>query len=107
MTEMSRDDEPGGTGPTDDPLIERMVETLRRRLFPVAMPGLDDGTVRRIINEAVLLKLGSPRGSLDRIRALIEGALPDVTGRDPGPVEEVMARIREYVAVSPWSDEAG
>ena len=104
---MSRDDEPDGPGPTDDRLIDRLMETLRRRFFPVAMPGLDEGTARRIINEAVLLKFGSRRASLDRIRAMIDGALPDVTGRDPGPVVEVMARIREYAEASPWPDGSG
>jgi hypothetical protein len=91
--------------PATDDVVDRLVKTLRRRLFPTAIPGLDDATVRRVVCAALLLKCGAGFVSLDRIRAEIERAVPDVVGRDPGPVDEVMARIREYVEVSFWTDK--
>jgi hypothetical protein len=105
--QMLHDDDQDGFGPTTDQLVDGLVKTLRPRLFPTAIPGLDDATMRQIVNKATLLKLGSPRVSLDEIRSMIERALPDVTGRDPGPVNEVMARIQEYAEASPWPDGSG
>lgn len=102
---MLPDDDQGGADPALDQLVDGLVKTLRSRLFPTAIPGLDDATVRRLISDVILLRCGAPGVSLDRIRATIDRALPDVPGRDPGPVDEAMARIREYVKASLWTDE--
>jgi hypothetical protein len=104
-TEMHADDDRGGANPALDQIVDGLVKTLRPRFFPTAIPGLDDATVRRLISDVVLLRCGAGGASLDRIRATIDRALPDVPGRDPGPVDEAMARIREYVKASFWTDE--